>query len=334
MHIELVEKFKRATERPRSAVESEDMEWFGIRNLMRTAKAYNLLRSGRTSLHRARLYRSRWPELAAADGPPAAAPVVMQDGWAIDTSLSNPHLPRLLQDAEQVIAERGMTIKGALQDRRFIRDILQPQDLETYPSFLDFVTSPDVVATVTRYMRQIPVLSNTVPPGVRFVESSADGQVDDVYRTSQLYHLDFHDFRAVYVIVLLRDATPESGPFTFLGAESSARVTRELGYRRRHAPYHLSDEQVHGVVDRSEAMPFVYPKGTILYLDSNRCFHFGSRDATRTRYQLMCAYVTPARADFTETRMTPRVYPVRPEDSELRRLLLDRHHRTRSRPGP
>ena len=303
------------------------MEWFGIRNLMRAAKAYNLLTDGRTWAYRRRLFRGRLGELTAGDGVPAREPVVMHDGWAIDDSQTNPHLERVLADAERLIAERGRRGKGVSAERAFIRDLLGPGDLSDYPSFLDFAMSPEVLATVSSYMRQIPVLSNTVPPGVRFTESSIDGQIDATYRSSQLYHLDFHDTRAVYVILLLRDATPDSGPFTFLPASTSAKVSRELGYRRRHAPYHLTDEQVYGVVDASEARPFAYPKGTILFVDSNRCLHYGSRDAHTTRYQLMCAYMSPCRTDFTEHRLKLRTYPTGNADSPLRRLLLDKHHR-------
>ncbi|MGI8631755.1 MAG: hypothetical protein ACR2NA_04315 [Solirubrobacterales bacterium] len=325
MTPELIDRFRRATDRPRSSVEPEDMEWFGINNLRRAAKTYNLLRDGRTSLYRRRLYRKQFPDLIAEHDAPATD-TVMRDGWAIDTSCANPHLDRVLAEAEHLIAERGMTKQG-MDKRAFIRDLMRPEDLPIYPSFLDFALSSDVLSTVAAYMDQIPVLSTTVPPGVRLTESSIDGQVDDTYKSSQLYHLDIHDTRAVYVILLVRDATPDSGPFTFLSASTSAKVAHELGYRKRHARYQLSDEAVYSVVNEREARPFTYPKGSILYIDSNRCMHYGSRDAHTTRYQLMCSYMTPCRTDFTERRRKPHAYPSAPSDSQLRRLLLDKRHR-------
>ncbi len=327
MAAALVDRFLRATDRPRSAVESEDMEWFGIRNLMLAAKAYNLLTDGGVYVRRRRLYRRRMADLLAEEEPAAREPVTMRDGWAIDDSLSNPDIPWAKADAEALIAERGMRGGGIHAQRAFIRDLLRPGDLERFSSLLDFALSSDVLATVAAYMRQVPVLSNTVPPGIRLTESSIDGQIDDTYRTSQLYHLDFHDFRAVYVILLLRDATPESGPFTFLPASASERVAKALRYRRRKVPYHLTDEQVYSVIDPSEARPFIAPAGSILYIDSNRCMHFGSRDAYTTRYQLMCSYVSPCRTDFTERRHRPRPYPIGSGDTTLRRLLLDKAHR-------
>lgn len=323
----LVERFLDATDLPGTSADDEDLERFGIRNLMLTAKTYNLLTDGATYARRRRLYRRRMAELLAEQEAPAREPVTMRDGWAIDDSLSNPDIAWVLSEAEAIIGERGMRGTPIRTERAFIRNLLRPDDLARFPSLLDFALSNEVLATVTEYMRQVPVLSNTIPPGIRLAESSIDGQIDDTYRTSQLYHLDRHDFRAVYAILLLRDSTPDSGPFTFLPASASARVVKALGYRRRKVPYRLTDEQVHSVVDPSEARPFVGPAGSILYIDSNRCMHYGSRDAHTPRYQLMCAYVSPCRTDYTEHRREPHAYPIRSGDTTLRRLLLDKAHR-------
>ena len=323
MALGLVERFTAATERAQLHADPADLQRFGIRTVTRTAKAHNFVKYGRTYAYRRKLYRDRFDELLADHGAPVREPAVMRDGWAIDDSRTNPHIDRAVEAAEAVIAERGMTRKGRA-DRAFIRDILEPADLAEHPAFLDFATSPDVLATVARYMRLVPLLSSTVPPGIRLTESSIDGQVDSTYRTSQLYHLDLHDTRLVYVILLLRDVTPESGPFTFLPDSASTRVVRELGHLKRGSPYRLSDEEVHRVARPEEAVSFEYPRGSILYMDSSRCLHYGSRDAVDTRYQLMCAYVSPCRADFSEERVEPRTYPAGTGDSALRRLLLDK----------
>lgn len=319
----LKDRFDRATDRPAADTASQDMEWFGVRNLVRAAKGMNLATEGRTLLYRRRLYRTRYEELFGDE----QGAVELRDGWALDTSCSDPHLERLLAAGESIIAARGDRGPGRNPSRAFIRDIAKHQDATTYPALLDFITSPRIVAAVARYLGHIPVLSTTVPPGIRLTESSIDGQLGSTYQTSQLYHLDFHDTKLVYVIVLLRDTTIRSGPFTFIGAEASARVAKSTRYLARGVPYRLADEQVYDLIEPQDEHVMSYPKGTILLLDSSRCLHFGSRDAVEPRYQLMYAYVSPARADFTLRRMTPRVYPVAETDAPLRRLLLDRHHR-------
>ena len=318
---DLRERAERATRRPESAITSQDMEWFGIGNLMLAAKTYNLVREGGTTLYRRRILRERRDELLGCTAPA----VRMRDGWALDTSGSHPLLPRMLDDAEAVIERRGMQRSG-MAGRRFIRDIMTGEDLAAHPSFLDFATSPEIVATVSEYMGQVPLLSTTIPPAVRLAESSIDGQ-GDTYEASQLYHLDFHDFRAVYVVVLVRDVTPDSGPFTYLGASDSSVVARAVRYRRRHVPYRIPDEHVHAVVEPERARTLAHRKGAILFIDSNRCMHFGSRDVHVPRYQLMFAYVSPCRTDFSETRMERQRLPRVSGEGPLRSLLLDRDRR-------
>jgi len=326
MAASIVEKFKRATARPQSDLTPADTEWFGIGNLMRAAKTYNRFKYGSIHAYRRRLYRERFDELLAAHGQPACEPSVLRDGWAQDLSRCHGLIDRVCADAESIIAKRGMTKEGS-PDRKFLRDILQPQDLVDHPSLLDFALSPEILVPVSRYLGMIPVLSSTVPPAIRLTESSADGQVDSTYRTSQLYHLDYHDTPLVYVILLLRDVGPQSGPFTYLPAAASDTVTRKLHYFRRMVPYRLTDAQVYGAVDRREARAFTGLKGSILFLDSSRCFHYGSRDAVVPRYQLMLAYVSPCRTDFTEDKLTPRRYAARGHDSQLSRLVLDKYFR-------
>jgi hypothetical protein len=321
MPAALYERFVTATRRPQSDMQPEAMEWFGMDNLCRAARLRNRALHSAEWLRRRRIYRREFPACLAESGG-ITHPLELQDGWAMDTSGAFPHLDRVLDEAEALIAERG----GRPRDkgpRGFIQDLLQPADLDRWPSFLDFATSADIVGPVCQYMRMVPRLSDLVPPGIRFVESTREGQLDDgVYRTSQLYHLDFHDRPVVYVIVFLRDITPDSGPFVFLPKSASARVKAATGYGRRRHPYRLSDEDVYRVVPPEEAKVCMGGRGTVLILDSSACFHYGSRDAVRTRYQLMIAYVSPCRTDFADRYMPRARFPQTDNEPRLRRLLL------------
>jgi hypothetical protein len=305
-------------------IDEDDFEWLGIRNTHRLSKAVNHVRHGSAYRHRRRLYRTSFEELLAELGPLEYDPGRLEDGYLLDTSGKLPHLDGVLEAAEAVIAERG---DRPHPDRRkpFISDIRQDRDLVEHPALLDFVLSPSVLKVTADYMRQCPTLSRTRPPGVRITESSAkyDPGAGGPPRDSQMYHRDLHDSPLMYVIVLVRDTGPESGPFTYLSASDSDRVAKATGYGKRGNPYRLTDEQVYEHVSPDAAMPLVGPKGTVLFIDSNRCFHFGSRDCDPPRYQVMYALTTPCRTDLSEIFMKPKEYPVREGDPTLRRLALD-----------
>jgi hypothetical protein len=241
--------------------------------------------------------------------------------------MSLPHLDRVLEDSDKIIAERSgerRSSKGAY--RSYFQDVWTPEDLQRYPSFLDFATSSDVLSVVSHYLQSIPALSTTLPSGIRFVESNAafDDQPDKP-RDSQLYHIDYYSLPNVYILVLLRDTTPEHGPWTFLPRGVSQKARRALNYWSRQRGYRVSDEDIYSVVDRKEAVEFCYPRGTVLFIESSGCFHYGSRNSIKPRFQLMIGYTGACRTDLSEAILPHKVYPLRDTDSRLRKMVLNKN---------
>jgi hypothetical protein len=299
----------------------------GIANGMRLAGAYNQFRYGRHDRWRRWLYENQLDELLAENGPAESPVVELPDGWGIDTSMSLPHLDRVLEDADRIIAERGGHRQtGYLKRRSFFQDVWTPEDTLNYPSILDFATSTDVLAAVSQYLKCIPALSTHLPAGIRLVESNAafDDQPDRPHE-SQLFHIDFYARPNVYVLVLLRDTTVEMGPFTFLPRAASERAKQALGYWNRGVPYYLSDDRFYSVVDRKDVIEFSYPRGTVLFIESSGCFHYGSRNAVKPRFQLMLGYTSACRTDFSEVIHRPRTYPTCERDSLLRQLVCNKY---------
>ena len=308
-------------------IDRDDFEWLGIANTRRLSKSLNSVRHGRAQRYRRRLYSRAFESLLAEAGPLDHDPGEMRDGYLVDTSMKLPHLEALLAAAEAVIAERGDRPHPE-RKKPFMSDLRKDDDLVDHPAFLDFVLSPPVLKVAASHMGQCPLLSRTRPPGVRMVESSSkyDPGADGPYRDSQLYHRDLHDDPLVYVIVLVRDVTAANGPFTFLPESVSDRVARATGYGRRGRPYRFTDEEVYRHASPSEAVSMALPRGTVLFIDSSRCFHYGSRDCAVPRYQVMYALTTACRTDLSEQFMEAKRYPVRDSDPTLRKLALDRAH--------
>src|SRR6266516_7725142 len=263
------------------------MSRLGIANTMRLAHWYNRLKFGRQDDSRRRLYQTQLATLLEENGGLSRPPIEMKDGWALDTSMSLPHLDRVLEDSDKIIAERSgerRSPKGAY--RSYFQDMWTTEDLERYPSFLDFATSSDVLSVVSAYLQSIPALSTTLPPGIRLVESNAafDDQPDNP-RDSQLYHIDYYSLPNVYILVLLRDTTREHFPWTFLPRGVSQKARRALNYWNRQRGYRVTDQEIYSAVNPSDVIEFCYPRGTVLFIESSGCFHFGSRNSVKPRFQ-------------------------------------------------
>ena len=95
-----------------------------------------------------------------------------------------------------------------------------------------------------------------------------------------------------------------------------------MRYQKRGSPYRVTDEEMYKHVDPGEAVTFAYPKGTVLFIDSSRCFHYGSRLSYTPRMQMMYAFTSVCRTDFSQTFMQPFPYPVKSNDSRLRKMVL------------
>lgn len=307
-------------------LDDDKMALLGIRNTMRVARGYNRLLRGRRQRMREAAWSERFAELAPAAGGAVRPPLRIEDGWALDTSRSLPHLDEMLRAADEVIAERGGSAAVDDRYRAFFRNLISVDDTRRWPAFLDFAASPQLIATIADYLGFVPALSNTLPIGIRMVESGKhlDSLSHLPPRDSQVFHIDPYDHPMVYVIVLVRDCTPDSGPFTFLPASASSRAAARLDYWSRGRPYRLGDEEVYSAASREQTKRLIYPRGTVLFIDTGRCFHYGARDGERPRFQTMYGFTSVCRTDFSETYMPAPRYPVDPGDPPLRRLVLDR----------
>ncbi len=304
----------------------DHMSRLGIAKTMRIAHAYNRLKFGRTDNWRRKMYREHFDELVQENGPLVRPRVQMNDGWALDTSMTLPHLDRVLNDSREIISERaGQRLPGEVY-RSYFQDVWTPQDVEKYPSIMDFTTSSDVIAVAADYLQCIPALSTTLPPGIRFVESNAAfDQQPDAPHDSQLFHIDYYSLPNFYVIVLLEDTTSAHGPWTFLPKSVSKRVATQLGYWGKSRGYRVSDEEMYSVVDRKEVIEFTGKRGSVLFIESSGCFHYGSRNSIKPRFQLMIGFNGVCRTDFSEVVMTPQVHPTTDSDSRLRKMVLNKH---------
>jgi len=304
------------TSRVGRALDADKMAKLGIRNTMRMAKLYNGLRNGRRQRMRVRKQRRRGLEPRLR----------MEDGFLVDDSLALPHLDALLEQADEIIAERGGQAPADDRYRAFFRNLVKVEDLARWPALLDFVSSPELIGVAADYLGFIPALSGTLPTGVRVVESGKhlDALAHLPPRDSQVFHIDPYDHPMVYVIVLMRDCTDRQGPFTWLPASASARASKELNYWSRGRPYRLSDEEIYSVVDPGETRRLTMRRGTTLFIDTSRCFHYGARDGEEPRFQIMYGLTSVCRSDFSESYMPLDRPPLEPDADELRRLVLDR----------
>jgi hypothetical protein len=144
---------------------------------------------------------------------------------------------------------------------------------------------PDVIAAVSSYLGMVPVIAYLQ---VFYSEANTDEA-----RSSQLFHCDADATKQIKIFVLCSEVTAANGPLTLLDASTSRSVRNRLGY---HFGGKIKDKRLAGIVDESDHRPIVGPPGTVCFVDTTQCFHFGSRveSGTAPRLVTMIQYLTPS----------------------------------------
>jgi hypothetical protein len=224
--------------------------------------------------------------------------------------------PQLIADATASLAAFEKTGTPATASRkRFLVPVQDPAAVTLDSAVMRFALREDVLNAVSRYLGVVPFLSTI---SVLFSDV-----VKGAPTSSQLHHCDGDDVTQVKVFVYCSDVDPGSGPLTLLPADDSLRVRRSVGYQYRQR---LTDEQVAGVVGTGREVPILGPAGTAVFVDTSRCFHYGSRVAadapprlvTMIQYQTPFSFMVPTQAQQT----LPFRRLIRPQLTPLQRLVL------------
>lgn len=174
----------------------------------------------------------------------------------------------VVADALALLENLGSTTPSSGKEH-LTTNLLPPDSLSLESSFMALALSDAIIAAVSAYLRIVPVLNTVDVWHSRPVEGEPT--------SSQLFHLDFADVRQVKLFVHCTDVVDESGPLSVLDARRSKILAKKSGYRIGDGG-RVSDERVAEILgDGADPVGLTGPAGTAHFVDTSRCFHFGSR---------------------------------------------------------
>lgn len=177
--------------------------------------------------------------------------------------------------------------------KRFLQNVADSSTFDRDTPPVRLALREDVLTAVSRYLGVVPFLTA--------ISVFFSDVVEAAPTSSQLHHCDGDDVTQVKIFVYASDVDARSGPLTVLGAADSARVRRATGYQYRQR---LSDQQVNDVIGAGHEHPILGASGTTIFVDTSRCFHYGSRVAkdapprlvTMIQYQTPYSFMLPSSA--------------------------------------
>ncbi len=96
------------------------------------------------------------------------------------------------------------------------------------------------------------------------------------------WHRDIEDRRMLKILVWLNDVGPDGGPFTYIPADVSDRIARELKY----AGGYVDDETILRLAGAPSVCQASGPQWTAVVVDTARVFHRGMPPTGRDRYAM------------------------------------------------
>lgn len=186
------------------------------------------------------------------------------------------------------------TLRARYSKQDFLLPVMIGDSAAYHPALLDFALSPSVLDTVTRYFGSVPVLAKV---HVLWTKPNVTS------RSSQMFHFDAEDTTELKLFLHVFDVDETTGPFTLLPATSSQRVKKQI----RGKIGRVDDTRIRRMSGDEEWTVLTGPSGSGFFVDTARCFHFGSRENQTDRLMLMAQFIPYFGANFKATTWAPAV---------------------------
>lgn len=239
--------------------------------------------------------------------------VSRQTGLRVVPPGTLPSAAQLTAQCQALLQRRTIRVSRKVQ----LRSLLTPHEVAAIPEFMEFLLDPVLLGVASEYLGELPIIGA--------VELWCSQPVPAQYSNSQLYHLDLDDVQQLKVFLFVSDVALNCGPLTVLPADVSARVSRAIGYRPSAGHLRLADDQVHPLLLPGEEMVLTGPRGTMVFVDTSRALHFGSRVTGRERYVVMVQYLgltNYMHNPFFGSNSWPFAFAAKPHHTAMQRAVL------------
>jgi hypothetical protein len=169
--------------------------------------------------------------------------------------------------------------------KEYLQSVLSKSELKVNDPIIKIAMDDYLVNLASNYLGMIPIIGQ-----IQLWYSPNESTQDE---GSQFFHLDYADIKQFKVFIMLDDIDKNAGPLTFITSKDSKIISDKINYKLSNTEIRVPDEVIEKYVSKENWIQAIGKKGQILYIDSCRCMHFGSRNGKKPRRILMIQYITP-----------------------------------------
>ncbi len=212
-------------------------------------------------------------------------PISEQMGFRKIEDFQDPVLAEAHKAARDFFKSLDLKKMLAESSNKHLVSVRMAPDGDPNSPYMKLALNPAIVKMVGDYLGMLPVIENIL------VWYSPN--LENFGRSSQFYHFDAQDVRTLQMLLMVEDVDADSGPFVLLEATESEKLARSINYKKGGETKRIDDELVSQYCSADKIHKVVGPAGSLWIADSDRCFHYGSRMATKPRFMLVFQYFTP-----------------------------------------
>jgi len=212
-------------------------------------------------------------------------PITDQKGFRKLDDLDPELVRQVHQAARDILKTLDLDALHAKSENKHLVTFSLSPEADPNSPFIKLALHPAVLKMVGDYLGMLPVIEN-----ILFWYSP---NKENINRSSQGYHLDAQDVRTLQMLLFVEDVDTDSGPFVLIEAEETERLARMINYRKKGATRRIDDELLEQNAPAEKIHSLIGPAGSVYIADSDRCFHYGSRKASKPRFIVAVQYFTP-----------------------------------------
>lgn len=165
-------------------------------------------------------------------------------------------------------------------------DTLDAEERALLAQILRFAAQPTLMGLASEYIGMVPVFHGYSLTRTDIVPK------DQEYQGSQLFHRDVGEKKLLHLLISITKVGKGDGPFTYIDAVASNKVMKKLG----HQAGRVSDDIVLSEIQQNQIHEVLGDPGHVVFINPEKCFHYGARNTTGGRIQLIITYAPPNEA--------------------------------------
>jgi len=211
-----------------------------------------------------------------------------KEGYYVDSHANSETVNAAIEHCREIIKRKNWDDVNDPQHKSFLLQYwFEPGDA-CHNKIWKLAVDPLIISPIVEYLGYVPLLGSALlwySPNNNF-ESGR----------SQEFHLDGDNNKQVKVFVFLDDIDEQSGPLTIIPAEQSKIAFKKMKIKslveRRNNK--VNDKTMYQFCNKEDEVVFLGKKGCIGFVDTDSCYHFGSRPGNKKRLILQLQYISQA----------------------------------------